>query len=430
LPISLHINTGDARMISRRSALLFTGALFAEPAFAISDPVHTISGTDLSLRNRDFAALLKAVKGKTVVGLGEATHGSKELFDVKSRLILDLIQIRSLSAIVFEAGFAEMATINRYVCGGGGDLVAALKLGGAFSMANQDLLALFNAIKLANEALPAGGKVEVFGYDVQSPGIQAQFVYDQVKAIRPDLLEQFPADFIKLAGMQKPIQAFSPPEAKAFDACLTATTPIFKRLSSAVSPRQLFELTQAILTIKQGFSLFSETSEMAAYSKRDQLAADNILAVQKHVRGKVAVWAHNGHVNCKSFEFANLKLLGECLRDRVGTHYFAIGTAFFEGGVMARRAGQKGVVSNILDPVRHDSLDFTLETKGERYYVLTTEALASPFWKQLLTQPGVMRQVGAGHEPEVDSRTYRPMQLDQQFDALIFIKKVSPTKLL
>ena len=63
-------------------------------------------------------ALLKDVK---VVGLGEATHGTREFFQFKHRLLEFLVTEMGFTALVIEGSYTGFQPINDYILHGAGD---------------------------------------------------------------------------------------------------------------------------------------------------------------------------------------------------------------------------------------------------------------------------------------------------------------------
>jgi hypothetical protein len=67
-------------------------------------------------------ALLRALVGAArVVGLGEATHGTHEIFALKHRLVEWLVSDLGFTVFAIELGLAESFAIDDYVLGGPGD---------------------------------------------------------------------------------------------------------------------------------------------------------------------------------------------------------------------------------------------------------------------------------------------------------------------
>jgi erythromycin esterase len=65
-----------------------------------------------------------------VVGLGEATHGTREFFQLKHRILRYLVVEQGVRTFAWESGFAMSRALDDYVRRGAGDAKTALSTGG------------------------------------------------------------------------------------------------------------------------------------------------------------------------------------------------------------------------------------------------------------------------------------------------------------
>src|SRR6266542_4727338 len=76
-----------------------------------------LDGVDPALSDSDLAPVLGRLAEARVVGLGEATHGDRESFQFKRRMIQALVRERGFRVLLFERGPAEMDPYDRFVTG-------------------------------------------------------------------------------------------------------------------------------------------------------------------------------------------------------------------------------------------------------------------------------------------------------------------------
>ena len=69
----------------------------------------------------DFDALLERAKGKRVVLLGEASHGTHEFYRIRAEITKRLIREQGFNAVAVEADWPDAHRINRFVQGTGSD---------------------------------------------------------------------------------------------------------------------------------------------------------------------------------------------------------------------------------------------------------------------------------------------------------------------
>lgn len=417
--------------LSRREIIGALVAAAAMPASVRAAPAVRVSALDsprFPANAPGLRSFVNAVRGAGVIGLGEATHGSRELFALKSAMIEALMRARRLGAIGFEVGAAVILPLDEYVRRGQPiDVAATLKSSGNYTIATTELATLIETIRRINGNRPTADRIQIFGYDVQTPGADAAEIIRFCAAFGQN--PNFPAEFRELALSPKPIQALSPMAVPAIVAALPAARAAYvavrEPLLNAAGPAAVDARLQLFDMIDRSFALFREPSFVAAYAKRDFYGATRIEEVARGARGAVAVWAHNGHINRVSYEFPQGKLLGGELASRFGARYFAVGTAFYEGQTRALRKGAAGAIVNTMGAAEAGSLDESLAGLGSSYFVTMDELAKVDGWSDRVRTRGVLRAIGGGYEPENRSRTYRDTCLVDQYDAIAFVRTLS-----
>lgn len=74
-------------------------------------------GTDPDLPEDDLIPVITRLSEARLVGIGEATHGDHESFQLKRRIIQALVRQYGFSLVIVERGVAEMDAYDRYVTG-------------------------------------------------------------------------------------------------------------------------------------------------------------------------------------------------------------------------------------------------------------------------------------------------------------------------
>lgn len=135
--------------------------------YAQNDPLKWINkhaqplNTDTSLT--DLAFLSSISKNNEVLGLGEASHGTKEFYDQKKRIIQYLIVNLKYRNLGIELSETSLEPINQYVLNGQGDLKALMKNMALYR--TTEIYDIFRLIKLYNETQALPDKVKLFGFD-------------------------------------------------------------------------------------------------------------------------------------------------------------------------------------------------------------------------------------------------------------------------
>jgi len=127
----------------------------------------------------DLKRLNSTFDSVSIVGLGEPTHGTREAFQMKHRLIEYLVREKGFSVFAIEANMPETHRLNDYVLGGAGDVEALVKGMVFWTWSTEevrDLAEWMRAYNLDPENKKAGRQVKWEGFDMQFSALAAQEV--------------------------------------------------------------------------------------------------------------------------------------------------------------------------------------------------------------------------------------------------------------
>ncbi|TXK33801.1 erythromycin esterase family protein [Pontibacter qinzhouensis] len=143
---------------------------FATPAvYAQVNDIDWINRNAFELKsdsdsgNDDLLFLSKELKGKTVVGLGEASHGTREFYVQKRRIIESLISQYDFKLLSFEFPYSAIAPINLYLQSGQGDLKQLMQPLVLYN--TEEIYELFQWIRVYNKTKSPKNKVVLHGFD-------------------------------------------------------------------------------------------------------------------------------------------------------------------------------------------------------------------------------------------------------------------------
>jgi len=158
------------------------------PAFAQQDAavVEWIRKSAVPLKTpeaghgfEDMQPLKKMIGNARIVSLGEATHGSREIFQLKHRMMEFLATEMGFSIFSIEASMPEAYRLNDYVLNGNGDPAKLIK---GMYFWTWDTQEVFDMVLWMREFNKSGkGRVEFTGFDIQYPGVASGIVRDFVE---------------------------------------------------------------------------------------------------------------------------------------------------------------------------------------------------------------------------------------------------------
>lgn len=126
----------------------------------------------------DLQPLKKIIGDARLVALGEATHGTREFFQLKHRLLEFLATEMGFTIFAIEANMPEAYRLNDYVLTGAGDPAALLRGMYFWTWDTDEVLQMILWMRRFNES--GKGRVEFTGFDMQTAvvaiGIVQEFV--------------------------------------------------------------------------------------------------------------------------------------------------------------------------------------------------------------------------------------------------------------
>src|SRR5450759_1918555 len=132
----------------------------------------------------DMEPLKKVVGNARIVSLGEATHGSREFFQLKHRMLEFLATQMGFSIFSIEANMPEAYKLNDFVLRGEGDPAKLIKGMYFWTWDTEEVLDMVRWMREFNKS--GKGRVEFTGFDMQTPNVALGIVKDFVAKTDPE----------------------------------------------------------------------------------------------------------------------------------------------------------------------------------------------------------------------------------------------------
>lgn len=372
---------------------------------ATADPTHDLD---------DLSGLERIVGKAHIVGLGEATHGTREFFQMKHRIVRYLVERMGFTVFAIEANQPECRAINDYVLRGVGDPREGLN-GIYFWVWNtEEVLDLIEWLRMWNADPRHKRKVQFIGIDMQYTKVAAASVATYVMRVAPDEAERL------LAGLQGDADG---PRRLAVPALVARFEQMAKAWTKVTGKVAYAEARQDLRVLEQEAAM--EQAAGGGYAERDRAMADNLdwILAQQPKGTRVAVWAHNDHV---ANDAAGWPVMGAHLRQRHGKDYVNLGFVFGSGSFQAMDAtkGQRTTVIEFsLDPAPPHDVSAPFTQVGQPILIADLRAAPAGAVADWFAAPHTMRDTGYLFTSE--AAMTRPVTLSRLFDAVIFVDKTT-----
>ena len=377
----------------------------------------------------DMAAIGKIVGHARVVSLGEATHGSREFFQLKHRMLEYLVTERGFDVFAIEASFAEALVVNDYVLHGKGDPADAIAGMEFWTWDTEEVLALVQWMRRFNDDPKHKRKLRFYGFDMQMPTASAQAVSAYLRAVDPKLAS---AHASALGAIDD-----------AYSTALFGSRPIEaqkateKGLAAILAQMGAHEAEYVKKSSERAFKLARLHAAVARRgvlqmigpwtgSHRDRSMAENVLALLDldSPSTKMVLWAHNGHV-ARTTGDPSFVPMGGHLDRALGKNHVAFGFAFDRGSFQAMEmpfGTGRGLMTFTVAPAPEGSLDATLAKAGAPIFALDLRsAHAGSAAAEWLGAKLFTRSIGSGYTGGDPRGFFMPMVPRDAYDAMLFV---------
>lgn len=386
--------------------------------------------SSVAVKGEQFAAAIAARVGpRSVVSLGEPTHGTAQSYVLRLALLKRLVADNDFRGLVLETNFAETLAVDAYVRGGIGDLGEALAGTHFWIVQTQELADLLMWMRDYNSAHPAQDPLRVFGADMQYTDGAIRVLEEMLERAGSRCNVKSPA----LDPLRDPRSPYNYKKADAsvkegtqkamseLARCVTKDAKKLKRklgIDSWIPSR----LAETLLQSEQLLRLEVRDRGHA----RDELMAANVQWARDHLNSGVLVALHDMHGAYGEWGSGN-RSTGEHLRHLLGDDYYSVGFLVAEGAFLAFDnahgvAMSPGVVPIELPPPPVNTLLDTLSQvdDGPLFIDLSDAKVSSYFAEWHL-----LRFAGSAISQTSDAEYAR--QPAKMFDAIIFKKTSLPS---
>lgn len=397
---------------------------------------------------RDYDALLESVGDRSLVLLGEATHGTREFYRMRADITMRLLAERGFDAVAVEADWPDAYRLNRFVRGEGGDPVAQLAFDDfqrfpRWMWCNEEVLRFVELLRVFNNVRRQAGRVGFYGLDMYSLYRSAEAVVDYLATVDEEQAAVARQQYAALDHVRDP-QRYGYEAAHGLRPDCRAVVRerllnLWKRAPeyliqdgrSAADAYFFAERNAQVVASAETYYRAMFGSRAESWNVRDQHMVQTLFALQKHLRalggtGKIVVWAHNSHLGdarATEMSHAGEWNVGQLVREHVGGEAaLLVGFTTYTGTVTAAYEWDGEPECREVRIAHPDSYEFLFHHTGlDRFYLsLRSEAA------QVLHSPMLERAIGVLYRPDTELQShYFLASLPSQFDAVFHLDETS-----
>ncbi|WP_374581049.1 erythromycin esterase family protein [Pseudoduganella sp.] len=397
----------------RKLAAACAWSLLMAPSFAAPAKMWPISSVEPAAEDfSDLQPLAEAIGSARVVALGEQTHGSREEYLLKTRLLKFLHQKMGFDVLLLESGFYDMARLAERV--ERGEKLDDIAPGNVFFMYARTAEGR-GMLQYVDRQRALGKPLALGGIDAQHTGELSKT--ELLPRLQQHLRQAVPAlgagaGWEQYAALAQPLLEMqrTPPPAAQQVAFRQHSDALKSSLCQADAAPVTFSgnafWCKVVKSVEaQATSYWSADHDYL----RDNQMGDNAiwLAERMYPGRKVVIWAHTVHV-ARGFQRTPYNLqAGEVMHRRWGAGYKVVQFSG-AGGEILDFATMNPLP---LPAIPGDSLEASLAREKHELLGLTagTRISQPQFSYEYLVQPGA--------------------ELGVNWDVLLFIRKITPVRL-
>lgn len=382
-----------------------------------------------------------------VVGLGEATHGTREFFRAKAAVVRHLVRDCGFRTVAFEADVAAMDAVDAAVRRGERAPRAALAGLRKWMWQTEAVCDLVDWIRTFNEGRPPADRVRVRGVDLSDPGAPVDSLASYLGRVDPEYAER--ADDVATLRGYDSSAGDEGARKERLAAVETAADGVADRLESrreayveASSEAAWAEARHRCRVVEQTCEWHRvrfdhEGPHAAGMRERDRRMAENVAwSLERDPGEGVVVWAHNSHVQRGTFDdgqvWTDAPTMGEFLTREFGDRYVPVGFDFGRGAFRAMDAtadGASGPSEFAVGDPHPESLTARFDSLSAAPCVVdVTRAGEDARLESALDRPRRIRWVGSVYDPNTPSEHYMRTRVPTAFDAVVFVPESTPTR--
>ena len=394
--------------------------------------ISPLTTTDPAASLSDLAPIKTIVGNAEIVGLGEATHGTHEFFELKHRIVEYLAKNMGFTIFAIEANMPEAYRVNDYVLHGTGDPAELIKGMYFWTWNTEEMLDMVTWMREFN--LSGKGRVQFLGFDMQymtNAAANVQWFLDHhdtsishgtqtTYALARELILRMKSSYASYYSTSDPTDSDSASWLLAINNCRALEKHLGSypnTFSKAIDPDTLAWALQNARIVTEA------VEENYGYAHRhyirDSCMAWNVKWIHDHNPGaKIVLWAHDAHIQKDSGS------MGYYLDGVYGSRYVNIGFSFYDGTYTA--VGSRGLNTYTAKVPPEGTAEYGFHLVGKPLWLLDIRKSSSTDpASNWLRHPISFRTIGA-----MESNSFSPQTLSDSFDALIFVDHSTASHIL
>ena len=383
---------------------------------------------------KDLEALRPIIDDARIVSLGEATHGTREFFKLKHRMLEFCVAELGFTMFVIEASFPESLAVNAYVLNGVGNAADALAGMRFWTWDTEEVLDLIEWMRWWNDHHRR--QVKFYGFDMAYPTLAALGLIDFLARVAPELAATCETELAPLTSdfTAELFGQLSEARREAVFDCIAHVLAAFAQRRphwvAATSPIDwhLGRLHAIVLDQATRF----EIERSSAFHER--AVAKNVCALleAEGPDAKAVLWSHNDHAARAAFPHDG-NSMGKNLDEMVGRAQVVVGLSFDRGSFQARAYPAGGLTDHNVTAAVPNCFDWVLAQAGLPLFALhlagaPREGTVAAWLASKLPMRSIGGIYGLPNDNKYGATYTAAITPREHFDAVLFVAETTAAR--
>lgn len=360
----------------------------------------------------DLQPLKQIIGNAQIVGLGENTHGSSEVFKMKHRLVEFLATEMGFTIFSIEAFMPDAYKLNDYVLYGKGDPKALLKGMYFWTWNTQEVLDMVEWMRKFNAI--GKGKIQFTGFDMQDYKGALENLnmfsekHDQILKTKLDSL----SDLIEESNSKGEYAVDDKVEISLIKHKINEVLSYLSRNKTPITKAITLSGYNWVVQNATVMLQWMGPTKPYDFTFRDGCMAKNVgWILDNNPNEKIVLWAHNGHITKEK------GFMGSFLSGKYGNNYFNIGFLSNNGTYTAWNSSRLSS-TNILIEGKPGSFEYSFHKTGiPRFFFDFSQINENEPEGKWLTNRLNCRSIGSGAK----ENQFFATRISNSFNAIIYI---------
>ena len=383
---------------------------------------------------KDLEALRPIIGDARIVSLGEATHGTREFFKLKHRMLEFCVAELGFTMFVIEASFPESLAVNAYVLNGVGNAADALAGMRFWTWDTEEVLDLIEWMRWWNDNHRR--KVKFYGFDMAYPTLAALGLIDFLGRVAPELAATCKTELAPLTSdfTADLFGQLSEARREAMFDCMAQVLAVFAQrrphwvAATSTIDWHLGRLHAIVLDQATRF----EIERSSAFHER--AVAKNVCALldAEGPDAKAVLWSHNDHAARAAYPHDS-NSMGKNLDEMVGRTQVVVGFSFDRGSFQARAYPAGGLIDHNVTAAVPNSFDGVLAQAGLPLFALhlrgaPREGTVAAWLASELPMRSIGGIYGLPHDNKYGATYTAAITPREHFDAVLFVAETTAAR--